>query len=591
MNASLWPGVIDEEGALVPSSTFDRARQGTAVQAHTAYQHRPVEWIVEKLGIARESIVWSANPGYQRRSWDGTPDPLVAILDGIAAGDDVGVEAATGTQKSHTAACLIFWFLACWKGARVFTYAPKEDQLRLFIWAEIAELWPRFQRMFPTAELTDLRIRMDGTDKWSAHGVAVGVRAEEKEGSATKAQGGHAPHMLIVTEETPGIESSVMAALRNTRTGSHNPMLALGNPDNQQDTLHRFCSMEDVRAVRISAYDHPNVVTRRDVVPGAASPKGIRRIAAEFEPGTPMYESRVRGISPAESTDALIKLVWCQAAAVRQRRLLAIGGQRAMGVDVANSEKGDKASRSYWLGAALEKIKSGPCPDANRLGTEVVTEAELLGIDPQHVGVDPVGVGAGTVNEAERLKFPVRRLGGNDAPVQQASRAEDGSLNDWVPDANRFNNLRSQMGWQLREDLRNGRIGLPNDPKLFRQLTSVRFKVEGGKVVMEEKKVIKKRLGRSPDDFDSTMYGNWVRPRAAQPGASDVGDDRHPGFDYKRKRVRPRTQPIGPDGAPVYEDDDLRPNRYAVPAMAGGGGAPFRTPRWGQGSDEGDDDN
>jgi hypothetical protein len=573
VSTSLWPDVIDDEGALVPSRTFARARQGTSVRAHTEYQDHLLDWIITKLGVRKETLVWSRNLGYRKHVWDGTPDPLVSLIEGIQNGEDVGVEAATGTQKSHTAACLILAFLACWKGARVFTYAPKEDQLRLYIWAEIAELWPRFQRLFPTADLTDLRIRMDGTDKWAAHGVAVGIRASEKEGSATKAQGGHAPHMLIVTEETPGIEPSVMTALRNTRTGSHNPMLALGNPDNQQDTLHRFCARPSVRAIRISAWDHPNVVTKRDVVPGAASPSGIRLIAEEDAPGSPMYESRVRGISPAESSNALIRLSWCQAAAARLPALIRRGGPRAMGVDVANSEAGDKGSRSYWIGAALEKVITKPCPNANRLGAEVVSEAQQLGIDPQHVGVDPVGVGAGTVNECDRLRFPVRRLGGGDLPIQQASRGADGSSMDWVPDANRFDNLRSQMAWQLREDLRLGRIGLPNDPKLFRQLTAFKFEVRKGKVIVQSKKEVKPLLGgRSPDDFDSVMYGNWVRPRAEPKGGRDRGKNRHPGIDYKNQRLNPRRRvQVGPDGVqygtPDFEGDDIRPQSYRMPRM------------------------
>jgi hypothetical protein len=477
------------------------------------------------------------------------------------------------THNSYLAACLILWFLACWKGARVFTYAPKEDQLRLFIWAEIATLWPRFQRAFPTAELSDLRIRMDGTDKWSAQGMAVGVRAGEE--SATKAQGAHAPHMLIVTEETPGIPKPTMTALRNTRTGMHNPMLALGNPDEQQDALHTYCTLEDTTHVIVSALDHPNVVTGMDVVPGAASLPGIRRIAAEDPPGTPMYDSRVRGISPAESTDSLIKLAWVKAAVLRRPALLARGGQRALGVDVANSESGDKASRTYWLGAAVEQIKTHPCPNANKLGAEVAAEASELSIAPEHIGVDPVGVGAGTVNELDRLGMTVRRLGGSMSPVEGAARAPDGSSMDFVPDANRFNNLRSQMAWQLREDLRNGEIGLPDNQSLHRQLTSVRFDVRGGKIVVEEKIHVKARLGASPNDFDSVMYGNWVRPRVAKTEETDSGDDRHPGYDYKAKKVKRRHVPVAvPGGMVGEEDDDLRPNRYRVPRTAA-----FRMPR------------
>lgn len=583
MTTSLWP---TRDTSLVPSQVFARARMPSGVRAHTAYQRRPLDWIVQKLGVARETLVWSMNSGYKNHEWDGTPEPLVQMLDAIANGEDVGVEAATGTQKSFTAACIILWFLACWMNSLVNTYAPKEDQLRLYIWKEITALWPQFQRMFPTAELTDLRIRMDGTDKWSAHGIATAVRAGEE--SATRAQGAHAEHALHVTEETPGIDPSVMTAIRNTRTADHNIQLSLGNPDDQQDPLHQFCVLPDTRHIIISALDHPNVVTGRMIVPGAATRMGIRRIAAEDEPGTPMYESRVRGISPAESTDALIKLAWVERAAARYEAMMKLGGARAMGVDVANSEKGDKSSKAYFRGACLQKVVSRQCPDSNVLGTEVFDEANELRIEPWHIGVDPVGVGAGTVNELVRLGMQVRRLGGSLSAVNGAQRAPDGTLMDFVPDANLFNNLRSQMAWQLREDFRLNRLAIPHDKKLFAQLTAIQFTKRGGKIVLEEKAKVKERIGRSPDDFDSIMYGNWVRPRAAIIEQQDAGDHRHPGIDYKNRRIKDRSRPL-PDPAARFRgderDDDIRPNSYHMPR----GFAP-KTPGFFGPQGDGDDD-
>lgn len=561
MTTSLWPDTVADDGSLIPATLFTHTLTGA--QPHTQYQQDPIGWIVDKLRVPRNTLVWSDNPGYEKHEWDGTPDPIAAMLEALAYGENVGVESGTGTGKSFTAACAIFWFLGCWEGARVFTYAPKEDQLRLYIWAEIAGLWPRFQRHFPTAELSDLRIRMDGTDKWSAHGVAVGIRADEKDGSATKAQGVHAPHMLLVTEETPGIDPSIMKALRNTRTGRHNLQLSLGNPDNQQDTLHKFCDLASTTAIRISALDHPNVVSGEDIIPGAASPVGIEIIAEEDPPGTPMYDSRIRGISPAESVDALIKLSWIKAAQARYADLLKKGGARAMGVDVANSEHGDKAARAVFLGAALEMVEAKQCPNSNLLGDEVVDEARKLGIDEAHVGIDPIGVGAGTVNQCYARGFNPRRLGGSDAPTGNAARAPDGSLMDWVPDANRFNNLRSQMAWQLREDLRQGVIGLPpNSPRLERQMTVLRYEVKGGKVVLEEKAKAKARLGGKMDDFDAVMYANWVRPRASVVQPRESGDDQHPGYDLKAKRRHPRR-----DRSMV--PDEMNDLQYGVPVSAG----------------------
>lgn len=554
MSSSLWP---EQDDSLVRPGSFDAFTHGAV--PHVAWQRDPVGWASRFLSIPRNTLVWSLNPGYTRHRWDGTPDPIAAMLEGLARGENVGVESATGTGKSFGCAVASLWFLACWAGARVLSFAPKEDQLRLFMWAEIAALWPRFSRHFPTAELTDLRVRMDGSDKWAAHGVAVGVGADEKDGSATKAQGAHAPHLLIITEETPGVPSPVMKALRNTRTGRHNLQLSVGNPDNQQDTLHTFCALSSTTAIRVSALDHPNVVSDADVIPGAASPVGIALIAEEDPEGTPMYDSRVRGISPSEAVDALIKLAWVKAAQARYAALLEKGGAPAMGVDVANSDNGDKAAIALFRGAALVSVESKACPNANALGTEVVERCRDAKdpIAQEHVGIDPVGVGAGTVNECFRLGFHPLRLGGADKPVGSASRAPDGSLMDWVPDANKFDNLRAQMAWQLREDLRLGLIGLPpNNPKLERQLTALRYEPRGGKVVLEEKAKAKARLKGKMDEFDAVMYANWVRPRAVIPGATEYSDDQHPGYDLKAKRRNPRRDrsmvPDGPESATYY---------------------------------------
>ncbi len=559
--------------------------------AHVEYQDRPVDWIVEKLGIPRHTLVWSENTGYEDREWDGTPDPLVRMLDGLADWEDVGVEAGTGTQKTFTAACAVLWFLAVWPNALVNTYATKEKQLKLGLWKEINGLWPAFQKHFPRAEITELRIRMDGTDKWAAHGIATQVSAGEV--SATKAQGAHAEHMLMVMEEFPGIEPAVATAIRMTRSDAHNLVLGLGNPDNQQDALHQFCILPTTVHIRISSLDHPNVVTGTSVVPGAASPAGIARIAATDEPGTPLYESRVRGFSPAESVDALIKLKWVEAAAERhtaralaraQSGRLEERGIPALGVDVANSDDGDKSSVAYGFGDTLERVASAQCPDANVLGAEIVEHANKSNIDDVNIGVDPVGVGAGAVNEMVRLGRNPRRLGGGLMPITGAQRAPDGTSMDFAPDANMFDELRSQMAWQLREDFRLGTIAI--EPKLAKllatQLTMPKYVREGGKVRVEQKKHIKKRLGRSPDDFDSVMYWNWVRPRSAPEVETDAGDEQHPGFDYKEKRRKPKTAAIGPDGTVVSRHAPARVERHGLAGIE----APPKMPRWGHNTEE-----
>lgn len=467
------------------------------------YQRDPLGFFVRELGIPERTIRWSLNPGYADHAWDGTPEPLIAMLEGLVAWDDVGVESGTGTGKSFGAAATILWFLASWQGARVFTFAPKEDQLRLYIWTEIGKLWPSFQRLFPSAVKTDLCIRMNGMDdSWGARGYAVALKAGEQ--VSTNAQGMHAEHMLLVYEEFPGIAWAVAEAGENTSTAPHNLRLGLGNPDNQFDALHRFCVSPGVRHIRISALDHPNLVSADDtIVPGAASRKTVARRLANYGETGRLYQSRVRGISPSESAEALIKLEWVKAAQARWADPMYRMGKKALGVDVANSVNGDEGAIARGEGACLVEVEAFPCPNANDLGFRVHLEMKDKSIEAEHVGVDSVGVGAGTVNELRKRDRWIKALGGGDTPKERYGEDEE------------FNNLRSQIMWTIREDLRLGHIALPVDDELTLDLTTPQWKTQNGKIVVEQKEDIKKRLPsrRSPNKGDAAGYWNFVRDR------------------------------------------------------------------------------
>ena len=82
-----------------------------------------------------------------------------------------------------------------------------------------------------------------------------------------------------------------------------------------------------------------------------------------------------------------------------------------------------------------------------------------------------------------------------------------------VPAYELFANLRAQMHWRLREDLRRGYVALPNDRELFEDLTTPTWEARNGRILVESKEHIRKRLGRSPDKGDAVVLWNFVRPR------------------------------------------------------------------------------
>lgn len=510
----VWPGEAD--------NPFERAWEGAtgddSIRVHENYRHDLIGWARDVLGIPEHTLRWSMNEAYASHRWDGTADPFVAMAKAIEEWHDVAAESGTGTGKSFFCAIVILWFLACWEDSRAFTFAPKEDQLRLYIWMEIGKVWSKFQAIFPTAQLTDLCIRMRGgtDDSWGARGYAVGVRAGEQ--VATKAAGMHAAHMLIIGEETPGIPTPVIAAHENTCTAPHNIRIYVGNPDHQQDALHVLTQTPGVVAVRISGLDHPNVVCGdADIIAGAVSVKSIKRREKKYGLDSRLYNSRVRGISPLEAEDALIKGAWVRAAQQRWLEGKLRAGARALGVDVANSEDGDDAAIAEGEGAFLLEVRTKKCPDANKLGAEVVALARANRISPKHVGIDGVGVGAGTVNEAKRLKFfAVALLGGEQRSRLIPTFDADAELEDGkrgVVNVEKFISLRAQMYWQMREDLRSGRVALPDDDELMMDLLAPTWSTYNGIIRVESKEDIRERLGRSTNKGDAAVYWNWVRPR------------------------------------------------------------------------------
>jgi hypothetical protein len=499
----------------------------------------PMQWLEDCLGEDRRSFEWSGfTDAYKDHKWDGNINPLAEAWKAIARYEWVGIEAATGTSKTYMLARIVLWFLDTQPNSLVVTSAPKQDQLKLNLWAEIARIFHKFKKTRNGAELTSLRLRVDSSKKdeneedlaqsWQAVGFVAGVGANEE--SATKAQGFHRENMLIIMEEGPGIANAIYTAFQNTCTGSKNVILAVGNPDNQHDPLHRFCLQDNVNHYRVSGLDFPNVVLNEEIFPGAVSTASIERRTAVYGEGSKLYNSRIRGLSPESATDSLIRLEWIHQCCIHKPEY---GNDipdddwsfNACGIDVANSEGGDKASIAWFQKNVLVLSEEFYCNNTNDLaynvihddywlmaeGKNIYNTGKLLDykVNDNRVGVDGVGVGAGTVNTFHGENYFVKSLmGGQDKDCLMV----DDNTGELLYE---FNNLRSQMYFQLREDLRNKEIRIEvTDFSILEQIISELLSpklITGPRIAVESKKDIVKRIGYSPNRMDAIVYANWMR--------------------------------------------------------------------------------
>lgn len=526
------------------------------------YARDPLAWMEERFGEDRRSFAWSEFGGaYNDHQWDGDKDPIAQAWYKIAEGNWVAISAATGTSKTYWLSRLVYWFLDCFQDSLIVTSAPKEAQLKLHLWSEIGKSFPKFQKIRPEAKLRTLRLSLTDIEDednpyegWQAVGFVAGTGADEQ--SATKAQGFHRKNMLIITEETPGMSSGVMTAFQNTSTGNFNIMVAVGNPDSELDELAGFAELENVYDYRISAFDYPNVVLGEEVFPGGVTQVSIERRADKFGIGSPMYNSRVRGIAPKQSTDSLIRIEWIDKA-IGHTPKDDIYYYNSCGVDVANSDNGDMAAIAYGEGNTLFRLVEFPCPVASDIAYNLlytkeqmddierlmrnlphkqttwvnryldVKQTDLTGdtlyrrydidhlglyqISPECVGIDGVGVGVSTFNTFENLGYHPTSLQGGGRPWEEAMPTD----NEGKP-LYRFRNWRAQGYWELAMDFQHGKIGIEIDDKdilrrLKKELGSIKYQLSENAIVIEKKEFIAKKLGKSPNLADAVMYWNWMR--------------------------------------------------------------------------------
>lgn len=518
------------------------------------YRRDPMLWLKDRLGEDRKNFLWGEyGTEYEHHVWDGDKNPMFnawrALSDSYIEAKDgkipscrtVAVEAATGTSKTWSLARIVYWFLDCFPNSLVVTTAPTEPQLKLGVWSEISKIMRKIRKHHPKSNLYTMRLLMDDKtrqkqstnlqaededlfDGWLATSFIAGTNKDED--SATKARGLHREFMLILLEEASGMDKSVVNAFKNTATGSFNYIFAVGNPNSKSDSLHTLASDPSTKNFRVSAYDYPNVVLQKEVIAGAVTQASIQDRALTYGKGSRLYDAMVRGICPDQASNALIHREWL---------LKAVGlevavdeSENAAGVDVAASENGDKAAIAYGNRNTLTYLKEFTCPNATYLSYNILfddTTAQTRGYDnyeipcmaemnvytSDYVGVDAVGVGVATIEGFTNLNYPVLALSGGQweevIPEDEFSKKPMWS----------FNNLRSQMYYELREDLRQGRISISITDKLlleqlFGELTAVNFDSKNGKITIEPKEAIKKRLGgKSPNVADAVVYWNWAR--------------------------------------------------------------------------------
>lgn len=182
---------------------------------------------------------------------------------------------------------------------------------------------------------------------------------------------------------------------------------------------------------------------------------------------------------------------------------------RALGVDPSRGGDDDFVIAKMY-GNWFELIRHEGVNAADGIiGARHVTDAMESNAP---VWVDVIGIGSSVYDQLKVLD------GFTTTPVNvgSASTAKDKT------GRYQFANLRSQLWWQFREalDPASGQaLMLPPDPQLRTDLRAPRYQIVAGKIRVESKDDVKKRIGRSTDAADAVQlawYGCNQPPRVAR---------------------------------------------------------------------------
>ena len=411
------------------------------------------------------------------------------------------VRACHDVGKTYIAARTALWFLYSHPQSIVVTTAPTMRQVENLLWRELRSAHESSKQKLGGEPL---KTRLDIAPDWYAIGASSG--------DPDKLQGFHAASgdILIIIDEAAGVNEDAFEAIEGMMTSEKARMLMIGNPTSDSGSFREsHHSWDYSNKIHISVFDTPNFVNNgirtiedlKDVnldnveivSPWLVSPRWAFEKIDSWGIDSPMFQARVLGNFPSESTNTIIPLNYIELAYEKEHRerLKEAGGPLRLGVDPARFGNDETVITPRYGGYIPEQeisFKEGTTATAGRI-------MQYNSPRPAFIGIDVDGLGGGVYDAL------------SDANIDGIAEIHNNAKA--LPDATglTFANLASQLWWRARELFIAGELAIPKDDKLIMQLSTRKYKFTGRGLTVESKDDWKARYkGKSPDRADSLIY-------------------------------------------------------------------------------------
>ena len=200
----------------------------------------------------------------------------------------------------------------------------------------------------------------------------------------------------------------------------------------------------------------------------------------------------------------VIPTAWVEAAQARWKESDKKGPMSSVGEDVARGGKCfTVVARRH--GSWYDKLLRYPGAMTHD-GASSASVAIAAAQDGAPIHVDVVGVGTSPFDHLKTAGVHV--VGVNGADTAGLYTDASGKL--------RFYNLRAALWWGMREKLdpkSSDPISLPPGQEIKADLCAPLWTLRNGKILIESKEALIKRIGRSPDDGDAIVYCSIDTPK------------------------------------------------------------------------------
>lgn len=454
-------------------------------------------------------------------------DEQKAILRSVQHNKMTAVASGTARGKDFITACACMCFMYTtpeWnedreliKNTKVAMTAPSDRQVKNIMVPEISRLFHRAKkRGFPLpGRLTGYDIRTD-SDEW----FLTGFKADDNNHEAWS--GFHAANTMFAVTEASGMSETVFSAIEGNLQGNSRLLLVF-NPNVTTGYAANALRSGRFHSFRLNSLNAPNVLAKKEIIPGQVDYEWVKdKVEAWCEVIDPtlfnegegdfewegkkyrpndLFRIKVLGMFPKVDDSVLVPLEWIEIAEKRWRDIQGIlipqDYNLRLGSDVAGMGRDNTVfcpRHDTYVDSFIEFDAQGQMKHmevAGRIAQRLKTPGSVALIDT-------IGEGAGVYSRLEELGFR------NIISAKVSESAE--GLTDTTGQF-KFANMRSYLYWAVRDFLNPAHklnVCIPPSSKFKEEATNIKYRFRSdGKIEMEPKDEIKKRIKRSPDHFDA----------------------------------------------------------------------------------------